>query len=113
MGKTRRIVISAILCIPLVAAIIVGMGTTKRPANTKNELTKVSVVSSEGVVYEFSDEDTLSFYRNVVDNATKVSGAVPGELSSEFTVDYTGTVSSNTYTFIMNSNDTSNCIFKK
>ncbi len=112
MGRTKKIILSLILCIPLVAAIIIGMNTSKNPGNTKNELTKVSVTTDSGTVYEYSDDDTLSFYKNIIENGTKVSGAVPGEMSTEFTVNYTGTVNSNTYTFIMNSADTSNCVYK-
>ncbi len=112
MGKSKRIILCAVLCLPLIAAIVVAMNSNIERGETKNELTKIIVTAADGAVYEYSDSDTLKFYKDVINNASAVSSGEAADGAAEFTVDYSGTVSDSTYTFIMSATDTANCLYR-
>ncbi len=112
MGKSTRIILCAVLCLPIVAAIIIGATGKIEKGHPENELTKVSITAGDGAVYEYSDSETLDFYKGVIAGASKVSKGELAEDAVEFTATYSGTVGDSTYTFIMSAKDTSNCLYK-
>lgn len=112
MGKSTRIILCAVLCLPIIAALIIGAAGNIDKAPGSNELTKVSITDESGAVYEYSDSETLDFYKNIIKDASGVSSAVASQDAVEFTATYSGTVGDSTYTFIMSPSEITNCLYK-
>ena len=112
MNKITKGILCLVLCIPLVVAIIFSMGNDTVRTNINNELVKVSVSSADGKSYDFIDADTIDFYNGVIERSVKLSTSHLPENSVSFDVRYSGSDSEKTYTFYMNSLDTSTCVYK-
>lgn len=111
MSRGKRIAWCAVLCIPLILAIVFAIfGNFKN--ETPEELTKVTITSSNGTSYEFADAETLSFYDALRSGATSVSEPVKSEDAVEFTVEYAGTTQKDAYTFVMSAGTPSNCLVR-
>lgn len=120
----RKIILCAVLCIPLVSAVFVGIFINGNGNGSKNnnsgkisnteELKKVEIYSSSGeLIKEYDDSDTLKTYWNIISNGSEIEYSPIGEEeSTSFKVKYIGTNVEDSYTFIMSSENLANFSFK-
>ncbi len=118
MNKTSRIVACALLCIPFVAAVVVGFKTDKGSGSNiggkaaDKTLTKISVTSANGSSFDFTDEETLRIYSDILGKAKKIDTPQPDDASALFDVDFVTNEDSSKYRFIMTGKNPANCLFE-
>ncbi len=112
MKKGIRAILCAVLCLPMIFGIIFAL--TSRPSqNQEKSFSKITITTDDGSIYEFSDKDTLKYYKDVFDSATAVSGVAASEDAKEFSVAFTDEDGkSKNYTFVMSAENHTNCVYK-
>ena len=74
LKKSTYIILSVLLCIPLVFVIYFSVAiNTEKPST--DLLMELTVASNDGKTYSYTDKETFSLYANTVGNAVKVSAA--------------------------------------
>lgn len=114
MIDKRKAIAFPILCIPIIAAVIVGTGVFNdkdtKPSNSVLE--SVVITSEDGESFQYADKDILDLYSKIISNATPVASPELVENAPTFTVRFDGTVEQNEYYFTMASDDPANCVYK-
>lgn len=123
MNRITKMICCFVLCIPLIAAIIIGVtnngGFGSRgngsDVSANDSLKTVKIHSGDGkLIREYSEKEVLQLYWNVISNGSEITDYHPigNEVTTSFNVNYVGNVSENVYTFIMSSDNTANCVYK-
>ncbi|MBR5309308.1 MAG: M23 family metallopeptidase [Clostridia bacterium] len=128
MNKIGRIVCCAVLCVPMVAAIIVGItgrnggiGDSGIPGSSGVSetagLSKVKILSADGTLlkeYTTDDKECLEMYLKVVNDSSPVNDMprLADEVFTHYSVNYIGGAEEYAYEFIMSSESEANCFFK-
>ena len=121
MNKIGRIICCAVLCVPLVVAIVIGImsgadSSNYRPdqtTNNVNRFVKVRIQAEDGtLINEYESEDVLTDYFNAINGRDEITDYLVDDSSTTFLVTLVGTQSDVTYKFIMSSEKIGNCVYK-
>ncbi len=124
MHKLGKIICCAVLCVPLIAAIVIGVtsgnksnsGLPNKNNNYETDtLVKVKIHSEDGtLISEYDSPDVLQDYFSAVNNGMEITEYQPigDEVTTTFIVNLVGSSSEAVYTFVMSSDNIANCIYK-
>lgn len=123
MNKIGKIICCAVLCIPMVAAIVVGItsnsgkyGNNKNVSNgADNEFYKIRINDMEGnVIREYEDKDVLKLYSESIEKGIPLDTEIAkleNEVFTSYKVDFVGSTFEDSYVFSMSSENAANCYF--
>ena len=123
MHRLGKIICCAVLCVPLIAAVIIGV-TNKNKIVHNNDivatpdndyLVKVKIFSENGdLISEYDSPEVLQDYFSVINSRSEISEykTLEDELTTTFLVNLVGTASEDVYTFIMSADNIANCVYK-
>lgn len=123
MHKIGKIICCAVLCVPLIAAIVIGVTGFKDKKQIKNPsvstdndyLVKVKIHSEDGVlIREYDDPEVLQDYSGVISKGLEITDYKPleDEVTTNFIINLIGTSSEDVYTFIMSADNIANSVYK-
>ncbi len=120
MNKIGRIICYVFLCVPLVAAIVIGITSVgdnnynpSQNVNTDNKFIKVRIQAEDGtLINEYESEDVLNDYFEAIDGRDEITDYLDDDSATTFHVTLVGTKSDVTYKFIMSSEKIGNCVYK-